>query len=61
MLSEKQNLKNQIAMMDAILMILSYTPHPILGDCHKTSPYAELRRCKEYIKDQLWILERQEK
>jgi hypothetical protein len=59
MLSEKQQLKNQIAMMDAILMILSHTPHPLLGDCHSSAPYAELKRCREYIVDQLWVLERQ--
>ena len=60
-ISEIRSLKNQIAIMDAILMILSYTPHPVLGDCHSSAPYAELKRCREYLVDQLWILKRQER
>lgn len=58
MLSEKQALQNQVAIMDALLMILSHTPHPVLGDCHISAPYAELKRCREYVQDQVWILER---
>ena len=42
-MSDELILENQIAIMRAVLMILSYTQHPILGDCHSTAPYTQLR------------------
>lgn len=39
-------------------MILSHTKHPILGDCHRSEPYAELSRQIKIAEEYLWELER---
>ncbi len=43
----------ELALMDAVAMILSNTKHPVLGDCHTSAPYAELKRNRDILRDKI--------
>jgi hypothetical protein len=43
----------ELALMDAVAMILSHTKHPVLGDCHSSAPYAELKRQRDIIQEEI--------